>query len=183
VRNLLLFSRKSQSTKSPASLNAILENSVRLVQHQADLQGTTVIVELEPDLPDVICDAAEIQQAVIAVVMNGLEAMPEGGTLTVRSRNRDTRTARIEIEDTGVGIPEEMRGRIFEPFFSTKPRGKGTGLGLAVMYGIVQRHQGEVSYDSRVGHGTVFRIDLPFVPDPGILSPDLPGATREGALP
>jgi two-component system, NtrC family, sensor kinase len=161
VRNLLLFSRRSETRREPADLRAVLERALRLLQHQADLARVTIQLELE-EIPNVICDPAEIQQAFLAVLMNALEAMPDGGTLTVRARFQAALdTVTIEIQDTGPGIPPEIRPRIFEPFFSTKSEGKGTGLGLAVTYGIVRRHAGHIEYDSEVGRGTVFRIVLP----------------------
>ena len=94
--------------------------------------------------------------------MNALEAMPDGGTLTVRTHaDASANTVTIEIADTGIGIPPEIKPKIFEPFFSTKNEGKGTGLGLAVAYGIAERHHGRIQFDSEVGRGTTFRIVLP----------------------
>lgn len=162
VSNLLLFSRRREPSMAPESLNSILERSVKLVRHQADLQEVGVVLELDPNLPKVICDASQIEQASLAVIMNAIEAMPDGGTLTVRTKHRsDSKEARIEISDTGVGIPEELRTRVYEPFFSTKSEGKGTGLGSSVMYGIIQQHGGRVDFTSEVGEGTTFHIDLP----------------------
>jgi two-component system, NtrC family, sensor kinase len=161
VRNLLLFSRRSETSRQPSDLHAILRRALRLLQHQADLGGVNTVLELG-EIPEVVCDPAEIQQAFLAVLMNALEAMPEGGTLTVRTK-RDTGESGvvIEIADTGVGIPAELRPKVFEPFFSTKSEGKGTGLGLAVTYGIVRRHHGRIDFESLPGQGTVFRIVLP----------------------
>ncbi|HET9233795.1 MAG TPA: ATP-binding protein, partial [Candidatus Eisenbacteria bacterium] len=133
----------------------------RLLQHQAELNGITTRLELG-EIPEVVCDAPEIQQASLAVLMNALEAMPEGGTLTVGTHaDVSANTVTIEIADTGVGIPPEIQPKIFEPFFSTKSEGKGTGLGLAVAYGIVRRHHGRIEFDSIMGRGTTFRIVLP----------------------
>jgi two-component system, NtrC family, sensor kinase len=162
VKNLLLFSRRGGTRREPADLNLVINRAVRLVQHQADLASVSTRLDLAADLPPVVCDSGEIQQALLAAVMNGLDAMPEGGTLTIRTRRVPERDGvRIEIEDSGSGIPDEIRNKIFEPFFSTKAEGKGTGLGLSVMYGIVQRHHGTITFDSAAGKGTVFRLFLP----------------------
>jgi signal transduction histidine kinase len=101
-----------------------------------------------------------LQQAVIALATNAIDAMPDGGTLTFRAFVEGRRLA-IEIEDTGVGIPTEDMSKVFEPFFTTKEVGKGTGLGLAVCYGIITDHGGRVSVRSNVGKGSVFTIYLP----------------------
>jgi two-component system NtrC family sensor kinase len=165
VNNLLLFSRRREASMAPEDVNAILERSVRLVRHQADLQEVGVVVDLDPSLPKATCDASQIEQATLAVIINAIEAMPDGGTLTIRTRHRPASDdVGIEISDTGVGIPEELRTKIFEPFFSTKSEGKGTGLGLSVMYGIIQQHEGRVEFTSDIGAGTTFIIDLPIHP-------------------
>lgn len=165
VRNLLRFSRHREAAREPTDINAAVTRAMRLVQHQADLTGVEVRLELDPELPEVFCEVSQIQQAILAAVMNGLEAMPDGGTLALRTWFvPENDEAVIEIRDTGVGIPEELHTKIFEPFFSTKQDGRGTGLGLAVMYGIVQRHQGGIDFDSAPGKGTSFRIILPVHP-------------------
>ena len=117
-------------------------------------------LELADELPKVDADGGQIQQAVIALATNAIDAMPEGGTLTFRSVEQRKSIA-IEIEDTGMGIPAEDLSKIFEPFFTTKEVGKGTGLGLAVCYGIITDHAGRLSVRSNVGKGTTFTILLP----------------------
>lgn len=162
VRNLLQFSRPDDVAAVPADINAIVERSVKLVQHQADLGDVGTRIELSADLPSVVCGPAQIQQALIGILINALEAMADGGSLTVRTRFvRERNEVEIDVEDTGIGIPETLRGRIFEPFFSTKTEGKGTGLGLSVAYGIIHHHGGRIEFDSVQGQGTVFRIFLP----------------------
>jgi two-component system NtrC family sensor kinase len=182
VNNLLLFSRRREATMAPEDLNAILERSVRLVRHQADLQEVGIVLDLDPNLPKVTCDASQIEQATLAVVMNAIEAMSDGGSLTIRTKHRpDSDEAGVEISDTGVGIPEELRTRVFEPFFSTKSEGKGTGLGLSVMYGIIQQHEGRVEFTSEIGAGTTFILDLPIHPkaEAEFATADAPGTTEE----
>jgi two-component system NtrC family sensor kinase len=167
VRNLLLFSRRREPHHDPVDLNGVIDRSVRLIRHQADLNSVAIELALEPGLPEVICDASQIEQATLAALMNGLEAMPDGGILTVRTGlDPEHGQVRIEIEDTGIGIPDAIRDKIFEPFFSTKSEGKGTGLGLSVMYGIVQAHGGRIDFDSTPGSGTCFRMRLPLVAEP-----------------
>lgn len=166
VRNLLHFSRRDRNTTSePTNLNQILERSLLLVKHQADLQGISAVLDLDPELPAILWESTHIQQVAVALIMNAIEAMPDGGTLVIRSRNLpDQQSVLLEIEDSGIGIPDEVRQKIFEPFFSTKSEGKGTGLGLSVMFGIVQNHNGHVEFDSTPGVGTTFRIYLPVRP-------------------
>ena len=122
-----------------------------------------------PTLPDVLCDPSQIEQAILALAINGIEAMPEGGTLTIRTAPLGERGARIEIADTGVGMDDEVKRQIFEPFFTTKGDGdgKGLGLGLAVVYGIVQRHGGAIDVESAPGSGTRFVLTLPGTSAPG----------------
>jgi two-component system NtrC family sensor kinase len=180
VRNLLLFSRRGETAMAPVDVNTVLRRAVRLVQHQADLAVVAVETDLG-ELPPTICDASEIQQAVLAPLMNALEAMPDGGTLAVRTRHLpEAGEITVEIRDTGVGIPEDIRPKVFEPFFSTKSEGKGTGLGLAVMYGIIQHHGGRIDLESEVGRGTLFRIHLPVAGPGEMAAAAKTGPAREG---
>ncbi len=162
VRSLLLFSRRKGTSMAPEEVNTIIQRAVSLVRHQADLHGIAVVLELDPHLPNIACDASQIEQAALAVIMNALEAMTDGGTLTIRTiADASAYQARIEISDTGIGIPEDVGSKIFEPFFTTKDVGKGTGLGLSVMYNIIQDHGGQVRFKSTAGGGTTFTIELP----------------------
>jgi two-component system NtrC family sensor kinase len=111
----------------------------------------------------VVCDGNQIEQALVALLVNAVEAMPNGGTLTVCAADRG-RSVRIRVADNGVGIPPEIQRQIFEPFFSTKDRTGGVGLGLSVAYGIIRRHGGEITVRSAVDRGTTFTIDLPRQP-------------------
>ena len=122
--------------------------------------GSRCSIETEDSLPMVNADGGQIQQAVIALGTNAIDAMPDGGTLTFRAFASPNRVA-IEVEDTGSGIPTEDLSKIFEPFFTTKEVGKGTGLGLAVCYGIITDHGGRLSVRSTPGKGTTFTILLP----------------------
>ncbi|MHC5011123.1 MAG: sensor histidine kinase [Planctomycetota bacterium] len=164
VRNLLLFSRTPGAKFSDADLEKVIRQCALLINHQAKLQGVDLEVDIHPDVPHVSCDASQIQQVVLALMMNALEAMPSGGTLSARLRPFPGRDEiALEVEDTGCGIRPEDLPHVFEPFFSTKEQGEGVGLGLSVVYGIVHRHHGEVSARSDRKVGTTFTVRLPTV--------------------
>jgi two-component system NtrC family sensor kinase len=163
VKNLLTFSRTTPMNLQPASLNQVVDRSLRLVQHQLDLAGIQVQLQLDPDLPPVLCDAAQIEQVILALVMNALDAMPQGGNLwLVTSFSHEPDQARIVVRDDGLGIPPEILPRIFEPFLTTKETGRGVGLGLAISHSILERHGGSIVVHSEVGRGTTFTLTLPW---------------------
>jgi two-component system, NtrC family, sensor kinase len=157
---LLDFSRARTGERHPIDVGDVLRSSVNLVSHQNRGGGVKFELEIGDDLPMVDADGGQIQQAVIALSTNAVDAMPDGGTLTLRARPESNSVA-IEIEDTGVGIQAEDLSKIFDPFFTTKEIGKGTGLGLAVCYGIITDHGGRLSVRSNPGKGSVFTILLP----------------------
>ena len=148
--------------REPADLNAIMDRCVRLVQHQLDLKNIELHPHLEKDLPLVRCDNGQIEQVVLALVMNAIDAMPNGGNLTLSSRKASAQEAvQLEVRDDGVGMPPDVLANMFEPFFTTKERGRGLGLGLAISRNIVDRHGGRIAVASEPGHGTAFTITLP----------------------
>jgi two-component system NtrC family sensor kinase len=157
---LLDFSRLRTGDRHPLDIGEILRSSANLVSHQK--RGDQIKIELDigDDLPLINADGGQLQQSVIALATNAIDAMPDGGTLTFRAFAEPRRVA-IEVEDTGVGIPTEDLPKVFEPFFTTKEVGKGTGLGLAVCYGIITDHGGRLGVRSNVGKGTTFTIYLP----------------------
>ena len=157
---LLDFSRLRTGDRHPLDVGDILRSSANLVSHQRRGVSVNIEIEIADDLPTVNADGGQLQQAVIALATNAIDAMPDGGTLTFRAFAERRRLA-IEIEDTGVGIPADDLSKVFEPFFTTKEVGKGTGLGLAVCYGIITDHGGRLSVRSNVGKGSVFTIFLP----------------------
>jgi len=161
VRNLLLFSRTPGARFSDEDLAPLIERCVFLLRHQAELKGVGLRVDLSPALPRVACDASQVQQAILALSMNALEATPTEGTVTIAACPDDSGGAVVQVSDTGCGIRPEDRDRIFEPFFTTKKEGSGVGLGLAVVYGIVTRHHGRIEVESSPGSGTVFTLSLP----------------------
>jgi two-component system, NtrC family, sensor kinase len=163
VKNLLQFSRQAKVNLEPNDINEIITQSLQLIQHKVDLMGITTEVRLDDTINHVVCDSQQIKQALVALLINACEAMKHGeGVLRIESRRLPNRRAvEIEVSDNGVGMDEETKKQIFEPFFTTKEQGKGVGLGLAVVYGIVNGHSGEIEVRSSPGLGTTFVIRLP----------------------
>ena len=157
---LLDFSRIRAGERDQLDAGDIVRSAANLISHQKRGSGITQVIEIEPDLPMVSADGGQIQQAVIALATNAIDAMTDGGNLTFRVFTQRNRVM-IEVEDTGAGIPQDNMSKIFEPFFTTKEVGSGTGLGLAVCYGIISEHGGRLTVRSNVGKGTTFSIFLP----------------------
>ncbi|MBA2341396.1 MAG: response regulator [Pyrinomonadaceae bacterium] len=166
TNGLLDFSRVRAGQFAPVDLSSLLESAARLVKHQGRGERVKIEVETDEDLPLVSGDVSQLQQAVIALATNAIDAMSEGGTLTFRAHNENSDVL-IEISDTGAGIAPEHLTRIFDPFFTTKEVGQGTGLGLAVCYGIVTEHGGTLGVESAMGRGSTFMIRLPAVTKDG----------------
>ncbi len=162
VKNLLAFSRQSQISIENREVEEIVDRTLALLAHDLEMKGIEIVRRIEPNLPHIQCDFKQIQQALLNVVGNASESMSEGGVLTIEV-NRSVRSHHMEIKisDTGCGISETDLKSIFEPFFTTKEEGKGVGLGLSVVYGIVTRHRGTIDVDSEMGKGTAFTICLP----------------------
>jgi two-component system NtrC family sensor kinase len=159
TNGLLDFSRKRAATQHPVQISEVLRSAARLVKHQAH-DGIRIKLDLPDDLSMVMGDSSQLQQAVIALATNAVDAMPRGGLLTLAARNVE-KAVRVEVADNGSGIAPEHLPRIFDPFFTTKEVGRGTGLGLAVCYGIVTEHAGQLEVESKIGKGTRFTIMLP----------------------
>jgi signal transduction histidine kinase len=181
VRDLLAFSRKTEPEHLPLQLDALLEHVVRMRAYALRAGGIALTLDLAPGLPPVRGDEAKLQQVILNLLLNAEYALREAATpqLTVRARATTSGTAGVVIEvgDTGVGIPPDALARIFEPFYTTKPPGEGTGLGLSVSYGIVQSHGGEITVRSTPGAGTTFAVALPSEP-PLPPMPAFPGSDR-----
>jgi len=172
VSDLLAFSRRSKPQRSPADLSRIVRTTLSLVQHKMKLSNVSVEAALAEELPAVSCDASQIQQVVLNLLLNAAEATqskPER-QVSVSTASADGGVA-LTVSDNGEGIPAENLARIFDPFFTTKAEGKGVGLGLAVSYGIIHAHGGEIEVKSTVGQGTSFTVFLPLETHPPVAEP------------
>jgi signal transduction histidine kinase len=163
AQRLLAFSRPGREEMVPLAPNDLIERSLELCQYQIASGRVQLRKELADDLPRILGVSNQLEMALINLVINAVHAMAEdGGTLTVTSRRRGT-DVEITIADEGPGVPEGIRGRLFEPFVTTKPEGKGTGLGLSTVLMVLERHQGQVDFTTEEGHGTIFVVRLPAI--------------------
>jgi PAS domain S-box-containing protein len=191
VRQLLTFARKADTLVEPIELNETIQDLLKLL-HETFPKTVLIETEMAPDLPPINGDSTQINQVLINLCVNARDAMPAGGRLTIATRLVSRSTVRqrfpdaaahnyeqIDVTDTGFGMDEATRTRIFEPFFTTKERGKGVGLGLAVVFGIISSHNGFIYVDSARGKGTAFHILFP-IPDRAVgESQVLGGSTPE----
>jgi two-component system, NtrC family, sensor kinase len=161
VKNLLDFSKPKDANPKEEDVNAVIQKTLTLVQNMIDVSNIETTVKLEHGLPHLYIDEHQIQQVLVNLVTNAVQATPAGGKLFIASRlGRDGDSVDITVMDTGKGISPEFLPHIFDPFFTTKGEG-GTGLGLSVSYGIIKNHNGEIRVESKVGVGTTFTIELP----------------------
>jgi hypothetical protein len=160
VNSLLNFSRTSPTDFVDLDLNRVIRETATLVEHQFEKTGVATVITLAEQLPSVRGNSGKLQQVFLNLFINARDAMPSGGTLSIRTWT-EAGFAHVEIADTGQGIPSEHLSRIYDPFFTTKAPKKGTGLGLAITYGIVQEHGGVIEVDSTVDSGTRFRLEFP----------------------
>src|SRR6185437_9666352 len=164
VKNLLTFSRTSAVNIQPSDIGAVIGRAVRLVQHQLELGGIHLEVELPAGLPLVSCDPPQIEQVLLALIENAIDAMPKGGNLWIQGRLDATKPElELQVRDDGMGIPTEILPQIFEPFLTTKESGHGVGLGLAISRSIIEQHNGKIEVHSEAGKGTKFTLTLPVV--------------------
>jgi len=162
VKSLLTFSRQTPSHREPNDLNTVVHRAVLLVKHKLEMQNIELAETLAEGLPAVECDANQIQQVILVLMVNASEAMSKGGKLEVWTEFDGTADRGVVcVKDNGSGIPEDVLPRIFDPFFTTKEDQNRTGLGLAVAHSIVEQHAGEISVRSTPGAGTEFRVALP----------------------
>jgi len=161
IGNLMRFSRQEPGERAATDINVSVSRAIALVDHQLGLRKVKIETDLAGDLPRVLCNANQLQQVVMNLLINAQQAMePDGGAVRVRTRVSDAAVV-IEVDDSGPGVPADIRGRIFEPFFTTKKAGQGTGLGLSVTYGIVRDHGGDIRVGEAPGGGARFTISLP----------------------
>jgi len=160
VESFLKFARPPKPSLLPTSLNELIDSILILTNKQAQEYSIDVRKRLDPDLPLIPMDPNQIRQVIMNIVLNGIESMPDGGTLEIKSKKgRDDQSVLIEISDTGIGISKEELDRIFDPFFTTKTQ--GTGLGLAISYQLVQNHKGTIKADRNENAGLTFSVKLP----------------------
>ena len=168
IKNLLDFSRQTEVTLRPVDINKVIEATFEIIGHQISLDNIRTEEKLSPSLPLIQVDFDQIQQALMNIMLNAAQAMPDGGNLTITTSvaksvkigNSIRDAIRIDISDTGVGIPKENLDKLFTPFFTTKEKGKGVGLGLSVVHGIIERHHGKITIESNPVDGTTFSIYL-----------------------
>jgi PAS domain S-box-containing protein len=168
IRNLLDFARQSEPSMNPVEVNKVIDAALFLVGNQINLENVHLEKNLDPDLPLVLADFDKIQQVLINIILNATQAMPDGGNLIITTsvakniKISDTwkDAVRIDIQDTGIGIPKENLNKLFNPFFTTKEKGKGVGLGLSVVHGIIGKHKGRIDVKSELNVGTTFSIYL-----------------------
>jgi two-component system NtrC family sensor kinase len=162
IKNLLSLSRTAPMNVQSTDLHAVIDRCLLLVRHQLELGAIELQLRLAEDPPRVPCDPAQIEQVLIALIMNAIDAMPRGGNLWIETRlSNDEAEIEITVRDDGAGIAPDVLPHIFEPFLTTKESGHGVGLGLAISRGIVERHNGRIEVASELGRGTTFTITLP----------------------
>jgi two-component system, NtrC family, sensor kinase len=162
VKNLLSLSRTSPMNVQSTDLHAVIDRCLLLVRHQLELGGIELQLKLAKDLPRVLCDPAQIEQVLLALIMNAIDAMPRGGNLWLGiGLSPDETEVEIVVRDDGAGIAPDVLPQIFEPFMTTKENGHGVGLGLAISRSIVEQHNGRIEVQSELGQGTTFTIALP----------------------
>ena len=162
VRNLLDFTREEQPRLESIDVKELVDTSLKLVNNELLINNIKVETIFDEDLKNVTGNFRNLQQVFLNLFLNSIQAMPDGGALTIRSSIDNEQFVKVGVKDTGCGIPKENFEKIFDPFFTTKDVGKGTGLGLSVSYGIIQKMGGRIKVESEVGKGSTFSVYLPF---------------------
>ena len=165
IRSLLDFSRQSEPVLKPVTVSSVIDGVMSLVGHQAEMKNIEVVRDEVNPSPVVVADFQQLQQVLVNLFVNAIQAMPANGRLTIRYALEDNSWVNISVEDTGCGIPPENLDKLFTPFFTTREEVKGVGLGLAVSYGIIERHGGRIEVQSEVGKGSIFTVILPAYSD------------------
>jgi two-component system NtrC family sensor kinase len=160
LRNMLSFSKPEEEKRKPIKMNELVEGILLVMEKQMKEANIKVETSFDDGIPEVMASTNQMRQVMLNIIKNAKEAMLKGGTLTVRTSREDNKVL-IHIQDTGIGIPEEIRDKIYEAFFTTKSKVKGVGLGLSVCYGIIKDHGGEIKVESEEEKGTTFTISLP----------------------
>jgi signal transduction histidine kinase len=167
VKNLLDFARESETQTEYFRIAQLIDDTLELAKNQIKLSGITLEVQVPDNLPPIYGDRDLLKQVLLNLVLNAIDAMRGGGKLSIKvGEEKDTGFMKVEVTDTGEGIPSHLLQSIFNPFFTTKPTGQGTGLGLAVSRGIIENHGGDIEVSSTPGDGATFTVHLPIVPIP-----------------
>jgi two-component system, NtrC family, sensor kinase len=161
VKHLLEFSRSEKPVLVQLDIGEVLEKTLHLVKNQLMVKGIILVKNIARELPPVRGKQQQLENAFVNIIINAIQAMPEGGTIDIGAFLGDKDRVHVTISDTGIGIPASEMAHIFDPFYTTKEVGKGTGLGLSLVYGIIHAHGGSIEVNSRVNEGTVFTIFLP----------------------
>jgi signal transduction histidine kinase len=168
VSSLLAFSRKSEPAFEVLNIHDLVERCISLSRHKLELQHIHLHIAIQENLPPLEGDLNQLQQCLINIIFNAMDAMPQGGELYIDGYLMgDGSAVSISVKDTGTGISKEDLPYIFEPFYTTKQEGFGVGLGLSTVFGIIERHRGTIDVDSRESGGTTFTIKLPVSKTPG----------------
>jgi PAS domain S-box-containing protein len=199
VKNLLLFAREAKPERGAVDMNEIVERALTLRSYELKVENIHAELDLDPYLPAILADSSQMLQVVLNLVVNAEQAIEQGsapefdreprpsaaragarGRILIRTRRVSEHKLALEVSDDGPGIPPEVISRVFDPFFTTKPAGVGTGLGLSIVYGIVREHGGEITVESKRGHGATFIVDLPArAPAELTLQGALPGTSSD----
>jgi signal transduction histidine kinase len=166
VKKLLLFARQTPPRKSPVNLNEIVEEALFLLEAGCERQGIRLLRHLASDLPTVEADAIQVRQVLVNLTVNAMQAIAAEGTVTVETRSEAAHVV-LSVTDSGHGMSPETMNKVFNPFFTTKDPGEGTGLGLSVVHGIVTSHGGTIEVESRKGGGSRFIVRLPATQNTG----------------
>jgi two-component system, NtrC family, sensor kinase len=165
IRGLLDFSRQKKPDKTLCSINTMLQGCISLIEKQALFQNIKIVWKLDENLPKVVLDPSQVERVFLNLIINAAEAMDGNGKLTLITRHYPRKKiVEIKVQDTGHGISEENINKIFDPFFTTKETGHGVGLGLAISYGIVKEHNGNLYVESELEKGTTFTVSFPVTP-------------------
>lgn len=160
IKKLMIFSRQMPQQISNVNLNAVVDNILYFIDVRFQSRGISIIKQLEPTLPEMMADEVQMSQVLVNLITNSVYAMPHGGSIYVITKSNAS-TVKLIVKDTGVGMTAAIKDKIFEPFFTTKTVGQGTGLGLSVVQGIVDSHNGHIAVTTSPGKGTKFEIQLP----------------------
>ena len=164
IENLMRFARQEKAVFESTNINQVVDDAIAIVDHQLSINQVKIVRNLAPDLPEIMASANQIQQVLMNLMINAQQALDgEPGKVGIMTATRQDKWIEIIVKDTGPGMSEEVKAHIFEPFYTTKPAGKGTGLGMSVSYGIIRDHQGEIRVVSEPGKGATFIIILPII--------------------